>query len=104
MPAEGETLSLVVGKEIQQAKKIPTNAPGRGDYRREERLTHTLCRVRYLSIFSSRPRPDICQSPVPDAHRIKTKNAQAGRVTGSCFIGVRNFFTTQGSLKRKFYY
>ena len=28
-------LSLVVGKEIQQAKKIPMNAPGRGDYRRE---------------------------------------------------------------------
>ena len=39
------TLSLVVGKEIQQAKKIPMNAPGRGDYRREESLTHTLCRV-----------------------------------------------------------
>ena len=30
------TLSLVVGKEIQQAKKIPMNAPGRGDYRRVE--------------------------------------------------------------------
>ena len=39
------TLSLVVGKEIQQAEKIPMNAPGRGDYRREESLTHTLCRV-----------------------------------------------------------
>ena len=39
------TLSLVVGKEIQQAKKIPMNAPGSGDYRREESLTHTLCRV-----------------------------------------------------------
>ena len=26
------TLSLVVGKETQQAKKIPMNAPGRGDY------------------------------------------------------------------------
>ena len=30
---------------IQQAKKISMNAPGRGDYRREESLTHTLCRV-----------------------------------------------------------
>ena len=39
------TLSLVVGKEIQQAKKIPMNAPGRGDYRRKESLAHTLCRV-----------------------------------------------------------
>ena len=37
------TLSLVVGKEIQQAKKIPMNAPGRGDYPREESLAHTLC-------------------------------------------------------------
>ena len=33
-----------VSKEIQQAKKIHMNAPGRGDYRREESLTHTLCR------------------------------------------------------------
>ena len=40
-----ETLSLVIGKEIQQAKKIPMNAPGRGDNRREESATHILCRV-----------------------------------------------------------
>ena len=45
MPIPEVTLSLVVGKEIQQAKKIPMNAPGRGDYRREESLKHTLCRV-----------------------------------------------------------
>ena len=42
VPMSEVTLSLVVGKEIQQAKKIPMNAPGRGDYRREESLTHTL--------------------------------------------------------------
>ena len=45
VPSSEVTLSLVVGKEIQQAKKIPMNAPGRGDYRRKESLTHTLCRV-----------------------------------------------------------
>ena len=57
VPISEVTLSLVVGKEMQQAKKIPMNAPGRGDYRREESLTHTLCRV---------SRPDTCQSsPVP---------------------------------------
>ena len=30
VPISEVTLSLVVGKEIQQAKKIPMNAPGRG--------------------------------------------------------------------------
>ena len=30
------TLSLVVGKEMQQAKKISMNAPGRGDYARRK--------------------------------------------------------------------
>ena len=30
-----EVLGLVVGKEIQQAKKFPMNAPGRGDNRGE---------------------------------------------------------------------
>ena len=30
------TLSLVVGQEIQQAKKIPMNASGGGDYRRND--------------------------------------------------------------------
>ena len=45
MPSSEVTLSLVVSKEIQQAKKIPMNAPGRGDYRREESFAHTLCRV-----------------------------------------------------------
>ena len=39
------TLSLVVGKEIQQAKKIPMNASGGGDYRRKESLAHIQCRV-----------------------------------------------------------
>ena len=39
------TLSLVVGKEIQQAKKVPMNAPGRGDNRGEESTTHILRRV-----------------------------------------------------------
>ena len=42
VPIPEVTLSFVFGKEIQQAKKIPMNAPGRGDYRREESLTHTL--------------------------------------------------------------
>ena len=32
MPSSEVTLSLVVGKEIQKAKKIPMNASGRGDY------------------------------------------------------------------------
>ena len=45
MPSSEVTLSLVVSKEIQQAKKIPMNAPGRGDLRREESFAHTLCRV-----------------------------------------------------------
>ena len=45
MPAEGETLSLVVGKEIQQAKKIPMNASGGGDDRRNESPAHIQCRV-----------------------------------------------------------
>ena len=36
VPIPEVTLSLVVGKEIQQAKKIPMNASGGGDYRREE--------------------------------------------------------------------
>ena len=45
MPSFEVTLSLVVSHEVQQAKKIPMNAPGRGDYRREESATHTLCRV-----------------------------------------------------------
>ena len=37
-------LGLVVGKEIQQAKKFPMNASGRGDNRGEESATHILCR------------------------------------------------------------
>ena len=37
-------LSLVVGKEIQQAKKFPMNAPGRGDNRGEGSATRILCR------------------------------------------------------------
>ena len=45
MPIPEVTLSLVVGKEIQQAKKIPMNASGRGDYRRKESLAHIRCRV-----------------------------------------------------------
>ena len=39
-------LSLVVGKEIQQAKKFPMNAPRRGDNRGEESATRILCRVK----------------------------------------------------------
>ena len=39
------TLSLVVGKEIQQAKKIPFDASGGGDYRRNESPAHIQCRV-----------------------------------------------------------
>ena len=38
-------LSLVVGKKIQQAKKFPMNAPGRGDNGGEESATRILCRV-----------------------------------------------------------
>ena len=38
-------LSLVVGKEIQQAKKLPMNAPGRADNRGEESATRILCRI-----------------------------------------------------------
>ena len=45
MPIPEVTLSLVVGKEIQQAKKIPMNASGGGDYRREESPAHIQCRV-----------------------------------------------------------
>ena len=45
MPIPEVTLSLVVGKEIQQAKKIPMNASGGGDYRRKESLAHIQCRV-----------------------------------------------------------
>ena len=45
VPSPEVTLSLVVSQEIKQAKKIPMNAPGRGDYRREESFAHTLCRV-----------------------------------------------------------
>ena len=47
-------LSLVVGKEIQQAKKFPTDAPGRGDNRGEQSATRILCRIAgpYLSTFS----------------------------------------------------
>ena len=37
-------LSLVVGKEIQQAKKFPMNAPGRGDNRGEGSATRILFR------------------------------------------------------------
>ena len=37
-------LSLVVGREIQQAEKFPMNAPGRGDNRGEESATRILCR------------------------------------------------------------
>ena len=42
-------LRFVVGKEIQQAKKFPMHAPGRGDNRGEENATRILCR------------PDTCQ-------------------------------------------
>ena len=45
VPIPVVTLSLVVGKEIQQAKKIPMNASGGGDYRRKESLAHIRCRV-----------------------------------------------------------
>ena len=45
VPIPEVTLSLVVGKEIQQAKKIPMNASGGGDYRREESPAHIQCRV-----------------------------------------------------------
>ena len=38
-------LSLVVGKEIQQAKEFPMYAPGRGDIRGEESATRILCPV-----------------------------------------------------------
>ena len=45
MPIPEVTLSLVVGKEIQQAKKIPMNASGGGDHRRKESLACIQCRV-----------------------------------------------------------
>ena len=45
VPIPEVTLSLVVGKEIQQAKKIPVNASGSGDHRRKESLAHIQCRV-----------------------------------------------------------
>ena len=45
VPIPEVTLSLVVSKEIQQAKKIPMNAPGRGDDRRQEGVTQALSRV-----------------------------------------------------------
>ena len=45
LPIPEVTLSLVVGKDIQQAKKIPMNASGGGDYRREESPAHIQCRV-----------------------------------------------------------
>ena len=39
-------LSLVVGKEIQQAKKFPMNAPGRGDKPRGgKRHANPVCRI-----------------------------------------------------------
>ena len=38
-------LSLVVGKDIQQAEEFPMNAPGRGDNSGEEGATHILGRV-----------------------------------------------------------
>ena len=38
-------------------KKIPMNAPGREDYRREESLTHTLCRVASPIFVNLLPRP-----------------------------------------------
>ena len=44
-PIPEVTLSLVVGKEIQQAEKCPLNVPGRGDNRGEESATRILCRV-----------------------------------------------------------
>ena len=40
-------LSLVVGKEIQQAKKIPMNAPGRGDNRGQQSATRSCWRPRW---------------------------------------------------------
>ena len=43
--AEGGPHAPEEAAPLQQAKKIPMNAPGRGDYRRKESLTHTLCRV-----------------------------------------------------------
>ena len=45
VPIPEVTLSLVVGKEIQQAKKIPMNASGGGDHRRKESLARIQCRV-----------------------------------------------------------
>ena len=51
MPLPEVTLSLVVSQEIQQAKKIPMNAPGRGDYSGKESLAHTLCRVAKKSLL-----------------------------------------------------
>ena len=45
MPSFEVTLSLVVSQEIKQAKKIPMNAPGRGDNRGEESATRILGRV-----------------------------------------------------------
>ena len=44
-PIPEVTLSLVVGKEIQKAKKIPMNASGRGDDRRKESPALIQCRV-----------------------------------------------------------
>ena len=45
VPIPEVTLSLVVGNEIQQAKKIPMNASRGGDYRRKESPAHIQCRV-----------------------------------------------------------
>ena len=45
VPIPVVTLSLVVGKEIQQAKKIPMNASGSGDHSRKESPAHIQCRV-----------------------------------------------------------
>ena len=44
VPIPEVTLGLVVGKEIQRPK-IPMNASGGGDYRREESPAHIQCRV-----------------------------------------------------------
>ena len=54
MPSFEVTLSLVVGKEVQQAKKIPMHASGGGTIagRKALRTSSAALPARYLSIFS----------------------------------------------------
>ena len=74
-------------------RRLVLLSPGRGDYRREERLTHTLCRVRYLSIFSS-------------ARCSQDKNKKrAGRTCdGVVFHWCKELFYNTRVAERKFYY